>query len=153
MQKRLQNKTIIRLLISFMAVFLLPMIILYFLYTGQITTAIATEVEEMTANDLRASVELIDSNIQSLDDTIKLFQRGNGYQAYLTRGFAYDKSGVSSNVNLESDIPYIYLLNGAEDDFFLVLPDADTVFAISGMHRTSGIKRLLLQLSCLCYMI
>ena len=64
MQKKLQNKTIIRMAISFVAVFLLPMIVLYFLYTGQITTAIATEVEEMTANDLRASVELIDSNIQ-----------------------------------------------------------------------------------------
>lgn len=138
MQKKLQNKTIIRMAISFVAVFLLPMIVLYFLYTGQITTAIATEVEEMTANDLRASVELIDSNIQSLNDTIKLFQRGNGYQSYLTRGFAYDKSGDSSNMNLESDIPYIYLLNGAEDDFFLVLPDADTVFAISGMHRTGS---------------
>ena len=126
------------MLISFVAVFLLPMIVLYFLYTGQITTAIDTEVKEMTANDLRASVALIDSAIQSLSDTVKMFQRGNGYQSYLTRGFSYDKDGVSANVDLESDIPYIYLLNGAEDDFFLVLPEADTVFAISGMHRTGA---------------
>lgn len=123
------------MLLSFAAVFLLPMIVLYFLYTSQITSAVTSEIEQMTANDLDASIKLIDSNIQTLTDTVKMFQRGTGYQSYLTRGFSYDKNGVSSNTSLESDISYIYLLNGSENDFFLILPDADTVFAISGMHR------------------
>ena len=84
MRKKLQNKTIIRIALSFCAVFLLPVVTLYFLYTGNIVTAIGTEVEDMISNDLTASVRLIDSNIQTLNDTIKMFERGNGYQSYLT---------------------------------------------------------------------
>lgn len=52
--------------LSFCAVFLLPVVTLYFLYTGNIVTAIGTEVEDMISNDLTASVRLIDSNIQTL---------------------------------------------------------------------------------------
>lgn len=138
MRKKLQNKTIIRMALSFCAVFLLPVVTLYFLYTGNIVTAIGTEVEDMISNDLTASVRLIDSNIQTLNDTIKMFERGNGYQSYLTRGFSYNMSGVAANMQLESDISYIYLLNGTADDLFVLLPDADTVFSASGMHRSTS---------------
>lgn len=51
--------------LSFCAVFLLPVVTLYFLYTGNIVTAIGTEVEDMISNDLTAAVRLIDSNIQT----------------------------------------------------------------------------------------
>ena len=41
-------------------------------------------------------------------------------------------------MQLESDISYIYLLNGTADDLFVLLPDADTVFSASGMHRSTS---------------
>lgn len=136
MHKGFQNKTVLRMLASLVAMFILPMVMLYFLYTSQIATAIADEVQKIIANDQHAAIQLIDSNIATLEDTVKMFQRGSGYQSYLTNGISYDESGNAASNSFISDIPYIYVLNGADDDFFFLLPEVDTVFSISGMYRS-----------------
>lgn len=136
MQKKLRNKTMLRLLLSLVAMFILPMVVLYYLYTSQIVTTVAEEARKIIANDLQAAIRLIDSNIETLDNTITMFQRASGYQSYLTYGFSYDESGNSATPALLSDIPYIYFLNDADDDFFLLIPEVDTVFSASGMSRS-----------------
>lgn len=137
MQKHLQNKTILRMIASSCVVFLLPVIILYFLYTNSVVDAIEDEAQQIIANDLTSSIRLLDAQFESIDDTVKLFQRGSGYQSYLTNGFRYDKEGTSSISSMESDIAYIYLLSDTADDFFVVFPEVDSVFSVSGLHRTS----------------
>ena len=137
MQKLLHNKTTIRLIFSFMFVFILPVLILYFLYTNSVVGAIEKEAQEIVYNDLIASIGLLDSEFGTLDDTIKMFQRGRGYQSYLTNGFSYDSSGTSSNAQIESDVAYIYLLGDPIDDFFLVFHNENSIISINGLYRPS----------------
>ena len=137
MAKYLQSKTMLRMLLSLCGVLLLPVLILCFLYTGSITDAVEQEAQKIVRNDLSAAVQLVDSEFQMQGDTVKMFQRGNGYQSYLTKAFAYDEEGVASNSHIESDIYYIYLLNDLIDDFFVIIPRSDITFSVSGLYRTS----------------
>lgn len=137
MLKQLQNKTMLKMLFSLCVVFLIPVTVLYVLYTSSITDTVEQEAQKIVQNDLSAAVQLVDAEVQMLDDTVKMFQRGNGYQSYLTKAFAYDEEGVASNARIESDIYYIYLLNDTIDDFFVIIPRHDITFSVSGLYRTS----------------
>lgn len=134
--KKLRKKSILRIVCSLGAVFLLPIIILYFLYAGRIMRAIEDEVGKITFNDLTYSIQIVDSQIKGLDSVTSAFQRGSGYQSYLNGRFSYNDDGVSANALLESDIGYIYQTNPIIGDFFVAFPEADSVLSVSGLHRT-----------------
>lgn len=133
--KPIKNSAVLRIMVSLVVVFLIPVVILYILFTNNMIKAVRDEVEEIISNDLNAAIQINDAKLKELDDTIKMFQRGNGYQSYLTREFAYDKTGTASNMQMESDIAYIYLLNHIAEDFFVVMPSDNALFSVSGMFR------------------
>lgn len=83
MLKKLENKTFARLVYSLCAVFLIPIIMLYTLYTNSMVQTMEEEAVSIASNDLASSVQLLDLELQSPESSAKAFQRVNSYQSYL----------------------------------------------------------------------
>ena len=132
MLKKLENKTFARLVYSLCAVFLIPIIVLYILYTNSMVQTMEEEAVSIVSNDLASSMQLLDSELQALESSAKAFQRGSSYQSYL------EADPRSTDLlpllqQMEGDIMYTYIHKGfPADDFFVLLPEHDTVLSLSG---------------------
>lgn len=136
MARKKRGYAAIRLFFSLTVAFLIPVIALYFIYSFSITSMIRNAVVDIISTDMQASVNRIDSKIKNLENTVTFFQRGNGYQGYLERGFDNDLYGNSALTSIISDVYYIFILSEIADDFVVAIHDYDTMFAASGMHTT-----------------
>ncbi len=137
MQKK-HMSTMLRLVFSLLSVFLIPIIFLYITFTFRVVGTVKTELEDIVVSDVKYAINQINTKIEALDNAVEMFQRGNGYQSYLTRSFDNDSSGNSAINFISSDISYIYLLSEIADDFVVALPDYDTMFSSSGMQTSEN---------------
>ena len=133
-----QKSTILRLVFSLLAVFLVPILFLYVTYTFKIVRTVRTELENIVIANSKNAISQIDLKIENLNNAIEMFQRGNGYQSYLTRSFDNDNQGNSAINSMSSDIFYIYLLSEIADDFVVAISDYDTMFSASGMQTSEN---------------
>lgn len=133
MLKKLENKTFARLVYSLCAVFLIPIIMLYTLYTNSMVQTMEEEAVSIASNDLASSVQLLDLELQSLESSAKAFQRVNSYQSYLAAEGSDKGQLLPLLQQMEGDIMYTYIHKGfPADDFFVLLPEQNTALTLSG---------------------
>ena len=129
-----RSKFAARLFASMLAVLLLPCCVLYVVYQQSIAKQVACEVENIVRNEQIASMRLLDSALESIQNKADFLCHSDGYQAYLQQGaFLTGSSGENSSLTIMGDISYIAQLNQDIDGMFVCFPDTSTVIA-SGIH-------------------
>lgn len=78
-----RSKFAARLFASMLAVLLLPCCVLYVVYQQSIAKQVACEVENIVRNEQIASMRLLDSALESIQNKADFLCHSDGYQAYL----------------------------------------------------------------------
>ena len=109
---RIRSKFAMRLFISMLAVLLLPCCVLYIVYQQFVAKQVAREVEDIVRNEQIASMRLLDSTLESMQNKADFLCHTDGYQAYAQNGIFYtDSTGEHISLSVMGDITYIAKLN------------------------------------------
>lgn len=131
---RIRSKYATRLFASMLAVLLLPCCVLYMVYQQFVAKQVAQEVEDIVRNEQIASMRLLDSTLESMQNKADFLCHSDGYQAYAQSGAFYtDSTGEHISLSVMGDITYIAKLNQDIEGTFVYFHQANTVIA-SGIH-------------------
>lgn len=131
---KIRSKFATRLFVSMLAVLLLPCCVLYIVYQQYVAKQVAREVEDMVRNEQIASMRLLDSALESMQNKADFLCHSDGYQSYAQRGaFFTDSTGENISLAVMGDITYIAQLNQDIEGTFVYFSQTNTVIA-SGIH-------------------
>lgn len=127
---KIKSKFVIRLFASMLAVLLLPICVMYFVYQQSIATSVAEEVNKMIQNEQTAAMRLLDNSLLNYQEKSLFLQRSEGFQSYLSyHKFITDNNGDISSEVISKDIAYTYQLSQNIDAILIYFPDADAVIS------------------------
>lgn len=135
MLAKMRQSLFIRFLFSYMAVMLIPVISLYWLYTHETTAVMEDEIYNSVVLDQEYALSLLDRQIKDLYNTANQFQLTRGFRSYADFHSFYTSESGEIYGEIIEDLFTLYQMNPFAKNLFIYFPDMDCAFSTTGLHE------------------
>ncbi|MEG1874842.1 MAG: hypothetical protein RR185_04665, partial [Angelakisella sp.] len=135
MAKKHKKSLFVSFLVSYLIVMLVPAVLIYTLYTMQMTQTVREELLSSVSLDQQYAIKLLDDQLADMNNTADQFQLTRGFRSYLDTGNFYSSEGGETYGEIIADIFALHQMNSLVENFFVYFYDESCAFSADGLHQ------------------